>query len=651
MPLSITRPLAPRAVAINIKPRLHNILQSSALLSVLKRRYGEVEHFKNYRYNYHEPRPHICIAIFKDATSAEKLIRSSPLTFKVEIGGGVHGEGVVHCDLEEAKRKPGERADAIRDDLDEYQDEHEEDETWVREQQDLDAQRRRPSPSFSNSFEQAPEDARAGSSNWSSQSHSSPSEEFDKHNDYTIEDSRSVDEGFGGSLRQQTDRESIQGDTKSSDAPSTRPKDRIARLQDAYRLATEHDSATGKQGEATTEHTLDWGTARRDSGLGDAATAAGEEDPADTRRAGGKSNVERPSLAYNTPRSREDDIQTGSGQNGATEAPTVPPPQTNPTKSSDDIAQSNQDALWTSGTSALPHQPTGAGTWTGIRRGPSNEPTHIAREEVSPFQDGQSLASPSKAPRRQSSGPGQPTRRADSHRSSNSSSPRHPRQSPTQETPTTPLDPLLSSITRAPDIAFPLTKPKSKPASPSLPSDPTKKDAFTTILDSFYGPDDARPSGPTVWTPSRSPSRSRRKFSTTAALATTWPPQSPLQPKPGTILTFTVHATYSKTNFNEDVAHAPYSGFFKPVIRSAASRDLEQRVPLRGLADFEGRREGKPVRTVRWMEQRGKVKKSLRKVWEEGREMREGKEGRGEKEELMRGIRKDKVGKWGRGRT
>ncbi|KAF2150633.1 hypothetical protein K461DRAFT_270050 [Myriangium duriaei CBS 260.36] len=110
-PLSITRPYASRAVALKFTPPLHNIHQSGAVLAAIRRRFGEVDAFRNLRYDLLHPSPGVALAVFRHHKAAQRIVRESPMRCAVQIGGGMHGEGVVGIELgggEESAEVPRE---------------------------------------------------------------------------------------------------------------------------------------------------------------------------------------------------------------------------------------------------------------------------------------------------------------------------------------------------------------------------------------------------------------------------------------------------------------------------------------------------------------------------------------------------------------
>ncbi|GAM87284.1 hypothetical protein ANO11243_053060 [Dothideomycetidae sp. 11243] len=112
--LSLTRPYLPRAVAIKCTPPLHDIHQSSAVLAALKKRFGAVEHWRNLRYDLANPRPGVALAVFGSADAAARVVQCSPFKCAIEVGGGVHGEGVLRCDIEGSSSEAEPDGDVVQ---------------------------------------------------------------------------------------------------------------------------------------------------------------------------------------------------------------------------------------------------------------------------------------------------------------------------------------------------------------------------------------------------------------------------------------------------------------------------------------------------------------------------------------------------------
>lgn len=103
--MAALRSAAARAVHLKVYPRPASLSESRELLSVLQQ-FGEVTMFKSLRYDYVQPAPNTCLAIYRDATSASKLLKASPLRFTLEPISGDH-TGDLHDQTPDPAREDG----------------------------------------------------------------------------------------------------------------------------------------------------------------------------------------------------------------------------------------------------------------------------------------------------------------------------------------------------------------------------------------------------------------------------------------------------------------------------------------------------------------------------------------------------------------
>ncbi|KAG8624288.1 hypothetical protein KVT40_007355 [Elsinoe batatas] len=513
MSLSITRPLSGRAVTLFLTPRPHNILHSSALLTALRKTYGEIEHFRNYRYNYHDVRPNLFVAIFREARDAQRLIRARNLRLTLEVGGGVHGEGVEGWDLREVDGEGREKEEEEG-----FEDVEDEAEHETRSEEPREKVRRKLRPEFGLGGEQR--EGGGWGAAWGTDGHGDDAarrRELDKEIEEAARffERRDVEEE--SALENPKEADLHRQDSGTQDVTPIMGKDSTS--AETSRGEKPHQVELAERGEV----------AQQSMGAGDALSILEDTGPALDH-----ASIEGSTSMTKAPHRAAPD-QARPGQSAR------PSPITKPTASS----QPEKDAL-----SILEDE-----TW------------EAARSKIIPSE---------------------------------------PQSRPP---PASQLynDALLSSLGDVTGSSRPLGRKKPiPPPSTSTPTTTNKHSTFTSILDSFYGP----------------PSKSRRRFSTTPSHSQ-WPPPSTSLPPPRT-LTFSIQAYPSQINFAEEIARHPYHGFYKASITSAAAKDLAQRVPIKALADFEGRREGTPSRAVGWMGERAREgMMDLRRVWEEGRRERE----------------------------
>ncbi|KAF2839454.1 hypothetical protein M501DRAFT_1057723 [Patellaria atrata CBS 101060] len=81
--LRVAAEVAARAVHLKIFPRPADIAESREVLRVLQY-YGEVETYRNLRYERSYPAPNSALAIFQDAAAARRLLKASPVRFSLE---------------------------------------------------------------------------------------------------------------------------------------------------------------------------------------------------------------------------------------------------------------------------------------------------------------------------------------------------------------------------------------------------------------------------------------------------------------------------------------------------------------------------------------------------------------------------------------
>ncbi|KAK4543955.1 hypothetical protein LTR36_004729 [Oleoguttula mirabilis] len=78
---SLVRPTANRAVHLRITPRPSNIGESREIMRLISQ-FGEVEHFKNMKYDALSA-PNTTIVIFKDEDAAQSCLKRSPIRFRM----------------------------------------------------------------------------------------------------------------------------------------------------------------------------------------------------------------------------------------------------------------------------------------------------------------------------------------------------------------------------------------------------------------------------------------------------------------------------------------------------------------------------------------------------------------------------------------
>ncbi|KAI9730756.1 MAG: hypothetical protein M1834_005725 [Cirrosporium novae-zelandiae] len=79
----IARELAGCSVHIRMQPRPRNLRDSREILKNLEN-FGEVVMYRNLKYESEHPAPNIAVAIFANASSAQKLLSSSPLSISLD---------------------------------------------------------------------------------------------------------------------------------------------------------------------------------------------------------------------------------------------------------------------------------------------------------------------------------------------------------------------------------------------------------------------------------------------------------------------------------------------------------------------------------------------------------------------------------------
>ncbi|EOD51969.1 hypothetical protein UCRNP2_1240 [Neofusicoccum parvum UCRNP2] len=100
--MAALRSAASKAVHLKVYPRPASLSESRELLGVLQQ-FGEVTMFKSLRFDYVQPAPNTCLAIYRDATSAARLLQASPLRFTLEPIAGEHAADPHDHNLEPAR--------------------------------------------------------------------------------------------------------------------------------------------------------------------------------------------------------------------------------------------------------------------------------------------------------------------------------------------------------------------------------------------------------------------------------------------------------------------------------------------------------------------------------------------------------------------
>lgn len=78
---SIVRPIAGRAMHLQITPRPSNLGESREIMRLLSQ-FGEIEHYQNFKYAEH-PLPNTAIVMYKEKEAADDLLRRSPIRFRM----------------------------------------------------------------------------------------------------------------------------------------------------------------------------------------------------------------------------------------------------------------------------------------------------------------------------------------------------------------------------------------------------------------------------------------------------------------------------------------------------------------------------------------------------------------------------------------
>lgn len=114
--------LPARSVHLRIMPRPVNLSESREMFRVLQR-FGELSVYKYLRYEYHNPADNVALAIFRDATSAQKALDASPIRFALERvvhDEGEHSEGQHENEEEDdAEDEPNTATKPAKDGIDE----------------------------------------------------------------------------------------------------------------------------------------------------------------------------------------------------------------------------------------------------------------------------------------------------------------------------------------------------------------------------------------------------------------------------------------------------------------------------------------------------------------------------------------------------
>ena len=85
-PLSLARPVPARAVHLHIIPRPINLTQSRSILQLLEQHFGEVEFYKNLKYE-RLARPTAALVIFREEVAARKLVQAKALLITMSREG------------------------------------------------------------------------------------------------------------------------------------------------------------------------------------------------------------------------------------------------------------------------------------------------------------------------------------------------------------------------------------------------------------------------------------------------------------------------------------------------------------------------------------------------------------------------------------
>lgn len=81
--LLASKAFSPKAIHIRIYPTPIDIAERKGVLNVL-RGYGEIDTFRNMKWEYRNPADNTCLAIFRDGKAAQRLVSDSPLRFTLE---------------------------------------------------------------------------------------------------------------------------------------------------------------------------------------------------------------------------------------------------------------------------------------------------------------------------------------------------------------------------------------------------------------------------------------------------------------------------------------------------------------------------------------------------------------------------------------
>nr|POE66156.1 hypothetical protein CFP56_54418 [Quercus suber] len=80
-PPSIVRSTASRTLHLHLTPRVQNVGESRSILRLLQQ-FGEVEYFKHLKHDLLSA-PQTILCVFKDDETAQRVLNSSPLSFKL----------------------------------------------------------------------------------------------------------------------------------------------------------------------------------------------------------------------------------------------------------------------------------------------------------------------------------------------------------------------------------------------------------------------------------------------------------------------------------------------------------------------------------------------------------------------------------------
>nr|POE79724.1 hypothetical protein CFP56_07789 [Quercus suber] len=84
MPLpSIVRSTASRTLHLHLTPRIQNVGESRSILRLLQQ-FGEVEYFKHLKHDVLSA-PQAILCVFRDKSTAQRVLESSPLSFRLDM--------------------------------------------------------------------------------------------------------------------------------------------------------------------------------------------------------------------------------------------------------------------------------------------------------------------------------------------------------------------------------------------------------------------------------------------------------------------------------------------------------------------------------------------------------------------------------------